>query len=41
MSENRLKRFKSFVSHNSNSTEKIDDIFSSVDFRIQRTKGVQ
>ena len=41
MSENRLKRFKSFVSHNSNSTEKIDDIFSSVDFRIQRTKTLK
>ena len=41
MSENRIKRFKSFVSHNSNSTEKIDDIFSSIDFRVQRTKTLK
>ena len=40
MSERRIERFKSFASHNSFSTDRINDLFSNVDFRVQRTKTI-
>ena len=41
MSENRVRRFKSFYSHHSFSTDKIDDLLSSIDFKVKRTKTLK
>ena len=40
MSQRRIDRYKSFASHNSFSKDQLDDLFSSNDFRIQRTKTI-
>ena len=40
MGQRRIDRYKSFASHNSFSKDQLDDLFSSNDFRIQRTKTI-